>query len=48
MLGVLSFCDWDTECSTSFNKDNSADFSGEKKYSESKLSVMSIFQREKT
>ena len=34
MLEVLSLCDRDTECSTSFNKDNSANFSGEKKYSE--------------
>ena len=46
MLGVLSFCYWDTECLTSFNKDNSADFSGEKKYNE--VSGMSIFEREKT
>ena len=33
MLQVLSFYDWDTEGLTSFNKDNSADFSTEKKYS---------------
>ena len=31
MLEVLSFYDRDTEGLTSFNKDNSANFSGEKK-----------------
>ena len=35
MLEVLSFCDRDTEGLTSFDKDNSANFSGEKNYSES-------------
>lgn len=33
MLQVLSFYDRDTEGLTSFNKDNGADFSSEKKYS---------------
>ena len=34
MLQILSFYDRDTEGLTSFNKDNSADFSSEKKYNE--------------
>ena len=34
MLEVLLFCDRDNKGLTSLNKDNSANFSGEKKYSE--------------
>ena len=47
MLEVLAFCNLE-RAQTSFNNDNSANFSGEKKYNEEFRGVYFLTIREKT